>query len=159
VESVFLNARNFNRKSNLFLPHWHLVFLNTKIDGRDDGLLSLSELKRLKDEIMTSPANKKIAIVMHHHPAPVGTPLIDNYILQNNKDFWDIVTGTKVELIICGHVHGDYRFKYNNVMIESSPATCLQWEKGTKVLKTDMRIGYKIYHFEQNGYQAIAKMW
>ena len=44
-------------------------------------------------------------------------------------------------------------------MIESSPATCLQWEKGTKDLKTDMRIGYKIYHFKQDGYKAIAKMW
>jgi len=159
VESVFLKARNFNRKSSLSLPHWHLIFLNTKIDGRDDGLLSLSELKRLKNEILTSPVNKKIAIIMHHHPAPVGTPLIDNYILQNNKDFWDIVTRTKVELIICGHVHGDYQFEYNNVMIESSPATCLQWEKGAKDLKTDMRIGYKIYHFKQDGYKAIAKMW
>lgn len=159
LESIFMNAENFNRQSNLSLPHWYLIFLDTKIDGRDDGLLSLAELKRLKDEIMAAQVNKKIAIIMHHHPAPVGTPLIDNYILQNNKDFWDIVTGTKVELVICGHVHGDYRFKYNNVMIESSPATCLQWEKGTKDLKVDMKIGYKIYYFKQDGYKAIAKIW
>lgn len=158
MESVFMNTKYFNRQSTLLLPHWHLIFLNTKIDGRDDGLLSLSELKRLKDELLVSPANKKIAIIMHHHPAPVGTPLVDKYILQNGNDFWDIICGFKVELIICGHVHGDYRFKHNNVMIESSPATCLQWEKGTKDLQADMRIGYKIYHFEQNGYRAIAKM-
>ncbi len=159
IESVFQKARNFNRQLSLSLPHWHFIFLNTKIDGRADGLLSLSEIKRLKNEILVSPNNKKIAVVMHHHPAPVGTPLIDHYILQNNKDFWDIVTGTNVELIICGHVHGDYRFKYNNVMIESSPATCLQWERGATEIKIDMRIGYKVYHFEQDGYKAITKMW
>lgn len=159
VESVFLSAKNFNRQSSLSLPHWYLIFLNTKVEGRDDGQLSLVELKRLNEEIMAAPVNKKIAIIMHHHPAPVGTPLIDNYILQNNKDFWDIVTGTKVKLVICGHVHGDYQFENNNVMIESSPATCLQWEKGANDLKTDMKIGYKIYFFEQDGYRAMAKMW
>jgi Icc protein len=96
---------------------------------------------------------------MHHHPASVNTSLIDNYILKNTKDFWETVKGTKVELVICGHVHGDYRFQYNNVMIETSPATCFQWEKGTKDLKKDLRIGYKIYHFVRDGYEAMAKMW
>lgn len=159
AESVFMNTKNFTRHLTLSLPFWHLIFLNTKMDGRDDGQLSYSELEMLKHEIKASPVDKKIAIVMHHHPAPVGTPLIDHYILQNAKEFWDIVSETKVELIICGHVHGDYQYKYNNVIIESSPATCLQWEKGTKDLKTDMKIGYKIYYFEQNGYKALAKMW
>ena len=159
AKSVFINTKNFNRHSTLSLPCWHLIFLNTKMDGRDDGQLSHSELEMLKHEITISPVNKKLAIVMHHHPAPVGTPLIDHYILQNAKEFWDIIVGTNVELIICGHVHGDYRYQYNKVMIETSPATCLQWEKGTQNLKTEMKIGYKIYHFEQDGYKALAKMW
>src|SRR3990167_8569308 len=148
LESVFLNAKYFRKKLNLSIPHWQLIFLNTKIEGRNDGQLSLPELKRLKEGVAAAKANQKIAIIMHHHPAPVGTPLIYNYILQNTKDFWDILAITKVELIICGHVHGDYSFKHNNVMIESSPATCLQWEKETKNLKTDMKIGYKIYYLE-----------
>ena len=44
--------------------------------------------------------------------------------------FWhsDIVSGKNVKLVICGHVHEDYSFKHNNVMIESAPATCLQWK-------------------------------
>ncbi len=159
IETVFQDVKNFNRNTYLSLPDWHLIFLNTKIEGREDGELSQSELAMLSNELAASPPHKKIAIVMHHHPAPVGTPLIDHYILKNTNEFWDIVTGTKTELIICGHVHGDYRFKHNNIMIESSPATCLQWEKGTKELKTDLKIGYKIYHFDKNGYRATAKMW
>lgn len=159
LESIFKNAKNFNRTTHLSLSSWHFIFLNTKIAGRDDGYLSQSELNMLRHELTISPVDKKIAIVMHHHPAPVGTPLIDNYILKNTHDFWNIITGTRTELIICGHVHGDYHFKYNNVMIESSPATCLQWEKGSSILKIDKKIGYKVYYFDQHGYRAIAKIW
>ncbi len=159
LESIFQSAKNFNRTASLILKNWNLIFLNTKIEGAEDGYLSPTELKMLKDKIASSPSEKKIAIVMHHHPAPVGTPLIDSYILRNASNFWDIVTGTKVELVICGHVHGDYQFKYNNIMIESSPATCLQWLKGTKDLRIDNKIGYKIYHFELDGYRASSKIW
>ncbi|MEO8400305.1 MAG: hypothetical protein ABI597_00730 [Gammaproteobacteria bacterium] len=112
----------------------------------------------LKEKLSTSLSDK-IAIVMHHHPAKVGTPLIDNYILENAQEFWDVVEKANVSLIICGHVHGDYKFKYKNVMIESAPATCVQWEKGAVKLKADMKIGYKVYHFDEHGYKAIAKMW
>jgi Icc protein len=159
ADEVLQQAKSFNRVSKLALEKWHFIFLNTKIDSVNDGQLSQSELNMLSHELLECPEDKKIAIVMHHHPAPVNTPLIDNYILKNKDDFWKIITGTKVELVICGHVHGDYSFKYNNIMIESSPATCLQWEKGAKDLKFDMRTGYKIYHLNDNGYMATAKMW
>ncbi|MBA3660232.1 MAG: metallophosphoesterase [Gammaproteobacteria bacterium] len=76
LEAVFKKAKNFNRETRLSLPGWHLLFLNTKIDGRDDGQLSQSELNMLRNELIIVPVDKKIAIVMHHHPAPVGTPLL-----------------------------------------------------------------------------------
>lgn len=159
MESVFKNDKNFIRTNNLKFLKWHFIFINTKIDGADEGYLSTFELQMLKNEMSVLPDNRKIAIVMHHHPAEVGTPLIDNYILKNRNEFWDVITGTKVELIICGHVHGDYKFKYNDIMIESAPATCLQWQQGTNDLKIDSRIGYKIYHFGQHNYHATSKMW
>lgn len=159
METIFKQVKNFNRANKLSFKGWHFIFLNTKIAGREDGELTSSELNRLREELISCPISKKIAIVMHHHPTPVGTPLIDNYILKNSNDFWSIVTGTKVDLIICGHIHGDYRFKHNNITIESSPATCLQWKKGTKDLKIDMKIGYKTYHFDHDTYKSITKMW
>src|SRR5690606_4542425 len=79
LETVFQKAKNFNRDTHVSLPDWYLIFLNTAIDNRGEGKLTQSELDILKKKLMMSPADKKIAIVMHHHPAPVGTPLIDNY--------------------------------------------------------------------------------
>lgn len=159
MEMVFRNAKNFHHQSYLSLSDWHFIFINTKIDGTDAGYLSETELALLAHELAISPHDKKIAIIMHHHPAPVGTPLIDHYILKNSSVFWKTMMEAKVALIICGHVHGDYQFQYNNIMIESSPATCLQWVKGTKDLKMDMKIGYKVYHFFRDGYTATSNMW
>jgi 3',5'-cyclic-AMP phosphodiesterase len=157
LESVFKNAKNCIQGRNLLLAHWNLIFLNTKMDGTAEGYLSQSELQFLENTLRKN--DNKTAIVMHHHPAPVGTPFIDSYILRNRDEFWDIVTGSKVQLIICGHVHGDYKFKYNNIVIESSPATCLQWQKGTKNLEIDTKIGYKIYYFHHDHYSTVSKLW
>lgn len=144
----------FHRQSHLSTPNWQFIFLDTKINK-----LSPAELKLLREQIEASSEDKKIAIVMHHHPAPVGTPFIDRYILENPEPFWEIVKGTNVELIICGHVHNDYSFQHHGVMIESAPATCLQWKKGITTLDIDFQIGYKVYHFDKDGYRANARMW
>lgn len=159
IESVFSKNNHFHRDRTLTLPYWHMIFLDTNIDQSDSGYLAEKELLALEHEIMAAPFDKKLAIVMHHHPSPVNTPLIDNYILKNADDFWEIVKESKVELIICGHVHGDYSFQVGNTMIESSPATCIQWLKGTTDLKTVMKIGYKIYQFDRAGYSAVSKTW
>lgn len=159
LESVFKNTENFYRKTRLLLPGWHFIFLNTKIEGADEGYLSPSELAMLSNELATSPPDKRIAIVMHHHPASVGTPLIDKYILKNLTEFWSVVMRGNVALVMCGHVHGDYQFEHNNIAIESSPATCFQFEKGITNLKIDTKIGYKVYNFDQNSYKASAKIW
>jgi 3',5'-cyclic-AMP phosphodiesterase len=157
MESIFQQSKNFKRVHQLSLLNWKLIFINTKSDGIHEGYLSKSELNILRKEILST--NEKIAIVMHHHPAKVNTPLVDSYILKNRDEFWEIVSGTGVKLIICGHVHGDYTFKHNNITIESAPATCLQWYKGTTDLKIDHKVGYKVYNFDHYYYNALSKMW
>lgn len=158
MESVFSNTKNFISTRHLILPNWHFIFLNTKLNGADEGYLARSELENLKEEL-TLTDDKNVTIIMHHHPEKIGTPLIDNFILKNREKFWEIVNKKIVKLIICGHVHGDYCFKHNNTMIEASPATCFQWEKGAVNLNIDMKIGYKIIYFDQNCYKTITKLW
>src|SRR5690606_16615934 len=123
------------------------------------GYLNDFELANLKNELTKAPSGENIAIVMHHHPYAVETPLTDEYILKNNSDFKTILNGSNVKLIICGHVHGDYSIKENHVTMESSPATCLQWPKGTKSLNIDRRIGYKIYFFNEGNYKTTTRLW
>jgi Icc protein len=97
---------------------------------------------------------------MHHQPAPVGTPMIDECMLQNPDPFWEIISGYPVKMIMCGHVHGDYSVKYNDeITIEASPATCIQWLKGSIQPKFVNKIGYKTYYFDKDSYISRAKIW
>jgi Icc protein len=158
MKRVFNENKNFFYVRRLSLQNWDLIFLNSKIDGSDDGYLTKEELESLKTEIIQSKKTN-IAVVMHHHPIEIDTPLIDKYILRNKEEFWNIVTDSSVKLVICGHVHGDYRFVHNNIALEMSPSTCIQWKKGASELNFDFKIGYKTFYFNENDYKAFSKIW
>ncbi|EGY28098.1 protein of unknown function, metallo-dependent phosphatases domain [Candidatus Regiella insecticola 5.15] len=92
---------------------------------------------------------------MHHPPFPVGTPLIDDYILKNGEDLLKKFFEYKnIELIICGHAHGDYQFNYHDVNIEVAPATCFQFKKGTLDVTVETRSGYRIFDFKREDYTS-----
>jgi Icc protein len=159
MTQVFSQSPLFHHVRHLQTKHFDFVFLNTKLDGTDDGYLAKDELNAL-DFCLKEAQEKSIVVVMHHHPVKTNTPLIDQYILRNPDDFWNVMNQTsQVKLVMCGHVHGDYRLKKGDVNIEASPATCLQWEKGTTELNIERKIGYKLYRFSETTYSSEAKMW
>jgi Icc protein len=159
MQSTFQNTKNFNYVKFLSLPYWHLIFINTKLINSDSGFLHPDELNTLSLELEKAPANKKLVIIMHHHPIPVGTPLIDKYILQNRKEFLNILPTDKDILILCGHVHGDYKIIQNNITLETCPATCLQWKKGTSTIDIEHNIGYKVFYLNETDYTSATKLW
>jgi Icc protein len=158
VKEVFSKYPNFFNVRSLSVPNWHFIFLDTNLYGVAEGFLSQKEIMQLKNEIALCDKKLNIAIVMHHHPIPVGTPLIDQYILKNNEDFWKVINGSNTKLVIHGHVHGDYHLIHQGISVHSSPATCLQWEKGTESLAISKEIGYKI-HFFDTSHKAVARLW
>lgn len=157
MATIFQAAPNFHSVAELSFAGWYFIFLDSRKGKFPAGNLSKTELLKLQERIISAPAQHSICVVMHHHPYKVGTPLIDQYILENHEDFWKALRGTQVKLIICGHVHGDYQLYYQNIAIESAPATCLQWKKGVTELVIEEKSGYKIYYFYPNDYRAEAK--
>ena len=156
MSGVFKQHRNFFHERSLSFPGWHIIFMHSNSPGVPEGYFLEEEIRALSKEIQSCKNDVKIGIVMHHHPYPVGTPLMDKYILQNNIDFWNIIEHTRVSLVICGHVHGDYSYHYKNIQIEASPATCFQLPKKTTELKISPEIGYKIHYFKLNDYSSKA---
>lgn len=78
-----------------------------------------------------------------------------NYILENREAFLKIIKEhPKVQLIICGHVHGDYTIKTESFTLEAGPATCFQMQKGSTTLNISEKLGYKVYCFDEAGYTA-----
>lgn len=159
MEHVFSKQKLFIPGKKLITTKWDFVFINTNGINSDKGRLSDNELKHLALELENSK-NKNTAVIMHHHPIEVSTPIVDEYILKNKDDFWKIISNHRVNIIICGHVHGDYSLKYKNTCIEASPATCFQWTKSSTELHLENKIGYKIYYFKSNGtYETETKLW
>ncbi|MGC1183159.1 metallophosphoesterase [Legionella sp.] len=158
MQSVFCKEGNFFRERILSTPLWDFFFLNTKIDGKETGFLSNNELLLIHSELKKE-RKKPIALIMHHHPIEVKTPLIDNYILENKDKFFETIGQSNIDLIICGHVHNDYSLRHGTICIETSPATCFQFKKGSTDLAIENSIGYKVYYFSSNSYVAEAKIW
>ena len=151
-DASFIQAKMFRAEN------WEFIFLNTKKDDTHEGYLSDSELSYFKNELAKIDKKKSVAVIMHHHPIEVGTPMMDSYILINKKEFWD-AAAKRVKLVICGHVHNDYSFQYGTTNIEAAPATCMQWTKGATGLDKENLIGYKTYLFEDGNYSAKAILW
>ncbi|KTC93032.1 MULTISPECIES: metallophosphoesterase [Legionella] len=157
MAEVFSPFALFNRGKFLELKHWIFLFLNSKLEGSENGYLHQDELNKLEKQLKL--CHKNVALIMHHHPTPVNTPLIDKYILNNRDELWEIISNTKVKLIITGHVHGDYSLSKNDIKVECSPATCYQLKKGTSTLEIDKAIGYKIHYFDNGRYYSKAVEW
>ncbi|ARG97370.1 metallophosphoesterase [Legionella micdadei] len=157
MSEVFSQHFLFNRIKFLELKHWNLLFINSKLEGSENGYISFSDLNDVERNIKES--EKNVALIMHHHPIPVNTPLIDQYILNNRDDLWRIISDSKVKLIITGHVHGDYSLFHHGVKIECSPASAFQLKKGVATLQIENSKGYKIHYLDGDQHRSKAVIW
>lgn len=149
----------FHEKNHLQLLDWNFIFLDTTMPQQAEGHLNQEQLTALTEQLAT--VQGWTVIVMHHHPLPTGTPLIDRYILQEHERFWQtIVPYSQVRLVICGHVHGGYHWEHDDIAVESAPATCLQFPQGAITKNTiERKIGYNIYKFDTHTYEVDTYLW
>jgi len=128
------------------------IKLDTILPGKDYGYVTENEVK-LVNQVMETYGSKKICLVMHHQPCPVGTLNIDDHMLTNYKLVNQLINEyDNISMIIFGHVHNDYELKLgNDVVASSAPATCYQMIKSTNETQFDYtKIGYKYYRFNPN---------
>lgn len=157
AKKIFSLHKLFNSKKYLETKYWNFIFANTCLEGKDYGYIDQKEMKRIAYHIKTSKKEKNICIVMHHHPLPTQTPLLDEVILKNYADFLETLKGyPALKLIMCGHVHGDYSLSHESIKIETSPATCFQWVKGTHKIEIENYAGYVIYKMEKKLFEKYV---
>ncbi|WP_232556802.1 metallophosphoesterase [Ralstonia solanacearum] len=156
AETVFGASENIRRLTKLVTADWDFIYLDTCRQGAGEGYLNDRDFERFVSEVEASTGGgKNIAVVMHHHPVPTQTPLLDGYMLLDNERLLKTLDDHRqVKLVICGHVHGDYRIRYGNQMIEMCPATCFQWEKGTSTMTTENWRGFRVFEFSPSGYRS-----
>lgn len=157
AKRIFSKYKQFSLVKKLQTKYWDFIFVDSCLKDKSQGFISEDEMLSVEHHIKDTTDQKNIALVMHHHPLPVGIAKIDQAMLQNYKYFFEALKlYPAVKLIICGHVHGNYSLSYETIRIETSPATCFQWTEMRQPFDAENYSGYIIYEFQKNCYEKTV---
>src|SRR5476649_1574002 len=147
---IFNGSAAVNPIDRLCMDKWRFIAVNTVQAGKDGGWLSAPERNRLEQQLLDYK-NVNIALVMHHHPVPVGIPLVDECRLLNGSEIIELCQSrSNIRSLICGHAHTQYSERQNRCLISVGPATCFQWRLGANAIETEKKSGFNLLEFAED---------
>ncbi len=106
---------------------WQIVFLDTTVEGEDDGALSAAELAALDAALAAQPGLHAL-VTLHHQPVAVGGAWLDEVSLANPDDLFAVLDRhAQVRGVLFGHVHQVFEGERSGVRLMASPSTCFQF--------------------------------
>jgi Icc protein len=118
---------------------WRVVMLDSTVPGEAAGALSPAELSRLQDAL--APGSPPHAlVVLHHQPLPVGGAGIDSVGLRNGAALRTaLAEQPSVRALLAGHVHQANEQRLGDILVLTTPSTCLQFRPGVERFEADDR--------------------
>lgn len=108
--------------------NWSIILLNSRVDGAVHGALSDKELTFL-ETCLTKNNKRNTLIALHHHSFSCGCLWLDHIGLRNKKPFFEkIAKHQQVKMVICGHIHQDFKTYWKETAFLSTPSTCFQFK-------------------------------
>lgn len=134
------------------MGHWLIVLLNSRVDDCIYGNLSDAELLFLERTLEAHP-DKHIMVCLHHHPVPIGSEWMDNYIVRNAHDFWAVIDRfSNVKMVVWGHVHQSFSECRDNIALLATPSTCIQFTPNKKDFHVENAMpGYRWFELYEDG--------
>lgn len=148
------NHDDFSMLDSSLLPYlqttwnrgnWHLLFLNSSQNDKEEGLLNPEAIEKMKD-FLQHHKGEHLMICLHHQPVAVGSRFIDQLGLTNHQEFWEIMKDHReVKAVLFGHVHQEVDKTYHGFRLLSVPATSVPFKPGSDQLAFDSpKQGYRI---------------
>ncbi|WP_040807864.1 metallophosphoesterase [Nocardia concava] len=81
-----------------------VIGLDSTTPGRHDGRLEPEQLAWLGEQLRR-PAERGTLLVLHHPPLPSAIPAAEFLKLQDADRLAEVIAGTDVRMILCGHNH------------------------------------------------------
>lgn len=136
-----------------------IIVLDTLEEGEVAGWLDDAQLDWLEQELSSGLPS---VICMHHPPVPVGVAWMDELILKESDRFLRICEArSSLRLILCGHVHHDFRMNLEHVTVLTAPSVGLQFRKdpvinadGTRVIATDEPAAFRIVDLDGSDWKT-----
>lgn len=131
---------------------WRIILLNSQIEQEVPGRLSESELDFLACTLLASQ-HKRILICLHHHPVLLSCHWLDTVALLNPDPFFKIIDQyDNIHAIVWGHVHQAFESARKNVLLFSTPSTCVQFKPKSDDFALDkVAPGYRWFDLFNDG--------
>jgi Icc protein len=114
------------------LDPWRIVMLDSTVEGETHGHLDAERLDTL-DAALAAANEAHVLVVMHHQPAPIGSPL-DPVGLDNAPNLYAVLDRhTHVRGLLWGHIHHVHDSTRNGVRLLGTPSTCVQFKSDPDV--------------------------
>lgn len=124
---------------HLRLGDWQVILLDSQVPGRVGGRLGEDELQRLETLLAEGDRlDLHSLICLHHQPVPIGCTWLDQQMVADAGDFFGIVDAFRgPRAILWGHVHQQYERERGDLMLMSTPSTCIQFRPGQRNFSLD----------------------
>lgn len=132
---------------------WDLLLLDSTIPFAEGGHLDTTAIAEL-DRYAANHTRQHLLILLHHHPAPVGSAWIDRMQADNGGELLAIAAAHhNVRGIACGHVHQAYAARYGgHTSWVSAPSTCIQFRPNSHDFALDnLMPGYRYLDLYPDG--------
>lgn len=115
---------------------YRVCILDSLAPCRNDGYLQPPQVAWLRRELRQH-VDVPTILVVHHQAVPVGVGVLDQIMLTNAADLWQVVAEAgNVCAVLCGHVHLAYEGRRDGIPIFASPSTCFQFYESEGGLKS-----------------------
>jgi Icc protein len=118
---------------------WMFVMLDSTIRGEHGGRLAAPELARL-DAALAAQPDAHALVCLHHHPVPHGSAWLDELMLENAPEFFDVLTRRgNARAIAWGHTHQPFEGMHGRMRLMGTPSTCMQFAQNSDEFDVDDR--------------------
>jgi Icc protein len=131
---------------------WDLVLLDSTLPFDEGGHLEPALLADLERHVSDHPERPQL-VLLHHHPAPVGSHWIDTMRVDNGAELLASAGRHRnIRGIACGHVHQAFLAREVDFTWLSAPSTCVQFLPGSDSFALDpLTPGYRWFELHADG--------
>jgi len=106
---------------------YRVCLLDSLQPPQDSGYLGPAQLAWLRKQLRQH-AEVPTILVVHHQVVPVGIHILDQLMLLDAEDLWQVVReANNVCAVLCGHVHLPFAGERDGIPVFTTPSTCFQF--------------------------------
>jgi 3',5'-cyclic-AMP phosphodiesterase len=115
---------------------YRVCILDSLQPRKDGGYVGQAQLAWLRKQLHQH-AESLTLLVVHHQAVPVGVQVLDQIMLMDAGDLWQVVHEVdSVCAVLCGHVHLPYAGQRDGIPVFATPSTCFQFSEAANGLAT-----------------------